>query len=1296
MRIAGLDCVPELAQASSWLSGSLAAVSQEHGREAVRQFRALVESGNPAAVQRLLARAVELGDDALVADVLATATNVGIADRLALRALAGLPVTEPEAAWEEDDDKGGLRPVVSAALAVSPGNDAARVHFVCGNSQSRAEVRLGRLLGCVGTPQAIEAALTTLGDTSSGSIRGVALELAVDARRYVDVSHAIQAWRVLGGPPEERATAALAAGIVAERAGERTRAVEAFREALAADGTCKAALRAIASLESIDLAAALHAMADEWGDGLRGALARLEAIARSDSSAAPAAQQAMLDRAYAAAPSLPIAEFLSERLARRGGRLDEALQWLRRRRETAGDPVEAAIDAIREALLVADTEPALAAERLLEAHLARPQDFALRDLYERMSAQPSDDRGSWREQRAAEASGDTRLVLALEAASEYERAGDDEGAQRCAALVASADSRLAGIVLERIELRSGRVERLADQLLASARDAHDVASRREAYERLALLDATARHDAASALLWHRSILEETPDHKPSLRHVEHQLIGEGRGEELEPIATAIARSLRGTGAGEATAHAELAARLRIRSDPGSTELAADMVDLAADEPQASLWALRTKLSQARASGDDAGFVQVCKRIVDQASRPAEMALMLIEASSAASRLGQLADARTFLERAASLDPADPSVWSALFAARLRAGDPYGAAEAAESVARCSAVPEHQFAAWMEAARLWAGDANDEAHAIAALEAAAHLQPDNDEISEMLIRLYSGRNMQSELAQQLARRVERVTDPDQRLAIEVRRGRILVEVGDTAGARRAFEDALAHRPDDPDALSALADLCVALRDWEAAEQALVRLSRLLPTAEQQREVYARLGALYSRHLVNLSRAEVAFKEVLKRSPEDMDTARKLVAIYRRQNDAVQAIELQHDVVQGSTKPDERCLALLELAELQEQLAKDVRRTEKTLDAARREFPYDLRPLRALAEFYVRHQQAPAVKILLDRAAADARRALGAGRLDAEAFGLTAEVFELRGMRQASVNARAIQAAVEGRAAEVSGAGERAFDPQLDDLLAPESFPLALRSLLVKTGHAIESAAPIDRGELRLTPLASSAKLARWAAKLGAGGGGPAIEVFTSPKLGRMCLPVTSTPPVIALGEVLANDERVGLFLLLRAIKVVRSRTVALVRLPPPDVTLLLAAWLKCLAPAWDPRGAPRAALDAARTRIQAALPKGDDPSMSALALEAAGGLEGKQATLGEDALRWANRVALLAQGGPLAALDAIAVATGRPEGAPAESSERAAWIARASQARDLATFAVSDGFAQARVRCGLER
>jgi hypothetical protein len=71
------------------------------------------------------------------------------------------------------------------------------------------------------------------------------------------------------------------------------------------------------------------------------------------------------------------------------------------------------------------------------------------------------------------------------------------------------------------------------------------------------------------------------------------------------------------------------------------------------------------------------------------------------------------------------------------------------------------------------------------------------------------------------------------------------------------------------------------------------------------------------------------------------------------------------------------------------------------------------------------------------------------------------------------------------------------------------------------------------------------------------------------------------------------------------------------------------------------------------------------------------------------------LEWANRTALLALGDPSAGLDAIAAASGGINAAPTEAGERAAWIGRTSEARNLVAFALSESFALVRERLGLE-
>ena len=56
----------------------------------------------------------------------------------------------------------------------------------------------------------------------------------------------------------------------------------------------------------------------------------------------------------------------------------------------------------------------------------------------------------------------------------------------------------------------------------------------------------------------------------------------------------------------------------------------------------------------------------------------------------------------------------------------------------------------------------------------------------------------------------------------------------------------------------------------------------------------------------------------------------------------------------------------------------------------------------------------------------------------------------------------------------------------------------------------------------------------------------------------------------------------------------------------------------------------------------------------------------------------------------------AALDGIAWVLGMPNGAPKGPAERAAWIGRTAEAKELFIYSVSDSYAEARMRAGLGR
>lgn len=1279
--------IPELAGAATWLAAALATATRASRPEAVETLGRLHE---PAAVRLRAALGLELGDDSIVSAALLETRAFSAEERIALHLLLGAKTEAVHADLGTLGDDAG--PLAAAAAAMAKG-DATRT---AGLDRSRRAVLLGRRLARKAAAGALEEVTLARAEDEPEETRALKLEVAFRAGRFDALADDLRDWEG-GARPSDRF---MASGLVGERTGDRARAEDAYRRATEAEPSNETALRAFAALDpEAELAPRLRAMAESL-TGPRAALTAIEATVRGR-GLEDAEKAALLELAHGAAPELPFASFLAERVARQNGAILEVLRWVRERRAATTDPLEGALDAVREALLVADGDPGLAAERLEEAHRARPGDVALRDLYERLAVEPPADGATWREARAAEATGTTKHRWLLEAAHAYERLGDREGALRAAraAHATSAETAtatpLSRVVLERAEILAGDVSRLADELLGLAKSSDDPIARREAFERLADLDANGRGDPASALLWHRSILEDAPEHLPSLRYVEQALLSAGRDDEYEPFASSIATALAAAPGGEAAAHAGLGARLRMRR--GDWAQTAELATLAATRDAPPIWSLRLANSHARLAGNSLGELEVTLALLERTTRPPEVASLLLRAGHAAALLGRTAEANELLERATTEDPSDIVAWARLAEVRLAAGDFKGAAHAHESVARASEVPEHRLASWYQAAQLWSGDAEDDERAISAFEEAARIDITHADVFVRLSALYAKRGAQTELASLLERRSATARTPEERLELDVERGRVLVAVGDPEGAKRALEAALDASPDHVSALKAYADVCSETDDWEGAEQSWVQLARLLEDPEEQAVVYGRLGELYSDRKLNLDRAELSFQEVLKRRPADKGTVGKLIAIHQRKGNVAKALDLQKDLLAAAKEPAERREAYLQRAALFENVAKEPRKAEQTLETARRELHGDVVILRALAEFYTRHKQLPAVHILLDRAAADARRAFAAGRFVPQMFETMAVVYELRGKKDAAAVVDASLAAFSGRPIRIAGAEARAGDPRLDELLAPDVVIPALRALLARTGDALDAAAPYDPRSVRATALSSSAggAVMTAATTLASGMGLTGLQVLVSPDIGTTCIPVSSTPPTILVGEpLLSAPNPLGqIFVVARALKLVQARAAAFARVPAKDLAILFAAYLHVFNPSWKPQGIAPPVLAEATKRLQPALQKRIDQDVGLMALEVAGAVGTQTTTLGASVLAWANRAALLAVGDPSAALDAVAWMQGLAE-APKEPAARAAWIAKTREAIELLGFSVSDGYTEARARVGL--
>jgi tetratricopeptide (TPR) repeat protein len=1275
--VAELSAVPELRLGAAWLAFALRGTSTAQRAASLEGLRIV---NDPRARRALAARAMELGDATAIEKATTDEGTFSPPERLVLAVLGGAGEDAIHALASEVAREGAAYGALVAAT------DPARL---AGDERDRRALHLGRVLSRGDSNDEAEGAVRARMQDEPNEASPLALDFARRAERWSEVIDGIRAW--------QRPEAALAAALLAERVADTTSAKAAYSDARAADPKNETALRALAALDSaVNLPTGLLALADEI-DGVRGALLRLEAVSRHGAFDDDA-KLSILEQIQRSVPDIPIASFLAERIARRHGTVDVVLRWIRNRRAIATDPLESAIDAVREALLVADADAVLASELLEEAHRARPDDFALRDLYERLSAEPPADRAAWREARASRATGDTQKLLLLEAAHDYERIGDKAGALRAATAAASGStSGLERIVLERTEVLAGSVARLSDELLEQARGAEDPVLRREAYERLSDLDLTGRNDAGSALLWHRAILDDVGSHPASLRHVEQALLSEGRDDELVPIFIAVAQLLDGTTGGECTAHAEIAARLMMRG--GDWDGTREIATLARRQPMPALWALRLHNAHARAHSDHSSDLESTLALAARATRSPEIAALLVRAADAANRVGDTHQAKALYERAAKEDPGDVVAWQRLGDACTREGDRAGAAAAFESVARSSVVRAHQLAAWYDAAILWLDGVNDIEHGTAALEQAASIQVTHADVFPRLSSLYAASGARAELAALLEKRGESITDPNERVVLEIERGRVLAEVGDTAAAKTAFEVALEQQPDHAGALAGYGDLAASIEDWETAEKAWVRLARLLSTPEEQTRVYMRLGDLYFDRAPNLSRAELAYQEVLKRAPDDIATMERLVQVYCRQNDPARALEMQQALIGRATDASDRRRRLIELSVIHEETSHDARKAEQALETARREFPADVGVLRALAEFYTRHKQGPAVHMLLDRAAADARRAFGAGRFAPAIFEIMAAVYDLRGKKDASNVVSATLAAYTAAPATIHGADARSGDVRLDEVLAPDALSPALRALLARTGDALDAVYPVDARAIHAAALPSSAQSLRdLAQSIAAGMGIQGLQMYVSPDLGSSVLAAGSTPPTIVVGEALLAPSSVlaRTFLLVRALKLVQAHAAALPRVPAKDLPALIAAWLQAFNPTWQPQGIPAPQLAEIGRRLSQVMARRVDPDVGLIALEVAGSIGTLAAALGPAALTWANRTGLLAVGDPNAALDGIAWTLGQTTGAPRSPQERASWIARTPEAKEIIAYSVSEQYSDARTRAGAAR
>jgi len=1304
-----LQSAPSLKGGAGWLASMLAAARKETRGTAIESLRGALDGTHDADARRALAaRAIELGDALAARSAMEGSDTVAFsaADRLALTALTGgsreLFDQAVEAAAGDDE----LIPLLAASSAVTRDLEGSSANLIgAGAAAARAGAALGRALGALRTDEqpltsndALAASI--LGYTEfvpeSGTGRALTLELDLEGKAGAKIAKAVAGWR--GDQSESDRDGALAAALLAELAGNSKLASDSYERARAADSAHEAAARAAAAnADPTNAATILAELSQSMQPGTRAALVLTEAANRlleldSPGSSIEDERDKLLRGAAEMGPVMPLSIHVGEGIARSSGDRDGLIAWLHARRESGDDPIEQARDFLREALITPEGAPH-ATSLLVHALKARPDDIGLRELYERLSPERPSDRAAFRAERAASSSGPEAARFALDAALEYERDGDLANAAGMAReAIAAGETLLAPLCAYRMALSGHGAAELVEALLAHAKSTEDANERLETYERLAELDEVGRNDPGNALLWRRTILENAPTHLPTLRRVASTLIVAGRDEELEPVVFATAKTLEGP---EAIAHAQLAARLRLRLR--GWDDTREAVDIAYKNEPRGIWALRQTAAHARANGNEALALDVDIELASRTERTAEVSTLSLRAAESAERAGNLDKARELLDKAIEATPSHLLLH--LERARIleALGNTTDAAESFEAAAQTCVTPDERVQNLYKAAVLWADKADNAERARGAFEHVFSTDPSYRDVFQRLKDVYVATNARAELAALLERRLEAVTDPAERVDMEIMRGRALADIGDAGAAKRALAAALEQYPDHVEALGAFAEVSAKEQDWEGAEQAWIRLARLVSEPERQTDLYLRLGELYDGPLPNPERAELAYQEVLKRFPDNESAREKLVELYKTTGNTAKALEQQTILINNVEDPEAKCRRTTGLASIYESMG-DTKKAEQTLLQARKTWPKDDIALHALASFYQRTDQGQAANVLLERAVADARRALGTGRFEPYLFSTVATVAELRGKPAQARIARGSVASLDGGAVDLTGAGEAAGDIALDEFLAPDIMTPAFRDLLQRTGPLLDAAVTFDINSVRGMPLPPpQADLADEIKSMARAYGVGDIKIFQSAALGAVCVPASSHPATIVIGQPLVASENTGVrtFLIHRALKVIQTNASAFSRTAPIDLWPLLAAYLKALNTAFSPQGVDPAKLAEASAKIAKAMSGNVDAQVRTLAGEVISSIGNRASTLNTAINGWGARAGLLAVGDPNIALTGIAWAGGHTNQPPATGKERLTWIGRNAEARELIVFSVSDGYSDARARLGLD-
>jgi hypothetical protein len=751
-------------------------------------------------------------------------------------------------------------------------------------------------------------------------------------------------------------------------------------------------------------------------------------------------------------------------------------------------------------------------------------------------------------------------LAALRAAASYEQCG--EPARAAVLYRAIRDRKGSGgghaeVGLERTLAAAGLSGLLIEQLERARADAKDPRSRLAAAERLALQQVASGDERRAAPVF-RELVELDPLHVGALRAQQKHAMREGDHALLAACARSLAQRTRDP--------RERAAQLRLRAR--AQALRGDRPATIDIEPDAELglWQAIELERDARRRGDAQAIAQAVARLCGHlrvANERASYAMRGAEALEGTSP----AQAIEALEAHAFAAPNHPFAHEQLARLRHAAGDIEQAAADYEHAASIARVPQRSARLFYRAALLWQDVAGDGARARADLERVVAIDPLYRDAFHRLQRLLAGREHAAALAALYETRIAAGGDPAALADLHLEHSRVLARAGDEPGARAALADALALDPHRADALRAAADLDVAAGRFAGAAETLIQLARVTRDPELLRACFLELGRIYTEHVADPRRAEIAYARAVALDPHDTRALERLMQVLRDKREHERALRTCERLIELARDDAEIDRRTVELAAILEDMG-EARRAERSLNARRERRPGAPAILTALADLYARQQDQAALAVHLDRSIHALRAALVDQPEEAASWTALCELLRRRGRAETAASVARLardlgvaEGQVEQLAAPGQGIGAAAIESESLARLWPQQGiepQVALLRWLETAADELLPDGPMQRIDRPDAALQSAVAAARAALGL--------PEPTLLGAKGSACVPVRAKPLTIAVGERLldACDRDELAFALMRAAAVARLGLSAAARCDPAELDALLAA------------------------------------------------------------------------------------------------------------------------------------